>query len=63
MIRDTGYGWVCDNSDEGLFLDLAALVRNPSEIRSRHGALLGMTFDDKLAVAEFENVLIGGERQ
>lgn len=61
MIEATGFGWVCDNTDDAIFEALCALLDDPRRIELRHDMLLGRNFDDKRAVERFEEVVDGGE--
>ena len=60
MIEKTGFGWVCDNTDDALCKALSSLLDDPLKIESRHEMLLGRAFDDEGAVERFEEVLAGG---
>lgn len=60
MVEDAGYGWVCDNTDEGILSSLASLVQDPDLLEERSAALRGMAFDDGIAIAQFEKLISGG---
>lgn len=60
MIEDTGYGWVCENTEEGIYQALSWLARTPSEVLARHGKLCGMVFSDSAALADFDANAVGG---
>ena len=57
MVEKTGYGWICENSVEGISAALAALVRQPDKIQEAKERLAGRTFDNGEAVAQFEAFL------
>lgn len=61
MVEKTGYGWVCDNTDEAIKEALSYLAARPHLIDQRHRALLGLTFDDALARQRFLDVALGGD--
>lgn len=61
MIEKTGFGWVCDNTDDALCKALCSLLDDPWKIELRHGMLLGRTFNDNSAAESFEESLAGGE--
>ena len=60
VIEKTGFGLVCDNTDDALCKALSSLLDDPLKIESRHEMLLGRAFDDEGAVERFEEVLAGG---
>lgn len=60
MVEDAGYGWVCDNTDEGILSSLASLAQDPDLLEERSAALRGMAFDDGIAIAQFEKLISGG---
>ena len=57
MITDTGYGWVCDNSVEGMRGALEELIRSPEDLRQKRQALSRMSFDNTLAISGFEQLI------
>ena len=61
MIENTGYGWVCDNTDDALYEALRSLLDDYRKIELRHDILLSTAFDDNYAVECFEETLAGGE--
>ena len=58
MIADTGFGWVCGNSVEGLAQKLTELLEDPIQLHDRSQALSALHMDNEKAVAQFA-ALIG----
>ena len=54
MIARNGFGWVCDNSVEGLYLALEELLTEPDALEKRKNYLLTVRPDNEAATACFE---------
>lgn len=57
MISETGYGWVCENSDESLTITLKKILQHPSIIERKHEFLLNVSFNDQNSKDEFERLI------
>lgn len=57
LIRPSGYGWVCDNSVEGLHAGLEELTAHPGRLEEKRRELSERTFNNARAVARFERLL------
>lgn len=57
MISDTGFGWVCENSVEGIRDGLRALIYDPQLLAERTEYLSARTFDNERALAGFDALL------
>ncbi len=57
MVEQTGYGWVCDNSEAGLQQGIKRLIRNPDVIVERALFLRSLTFNNDVAVQQFLDLL------
>ena len=53
MVETSGYGWVCENSVDGMAEGLRHLLENPSEIEKKACFLRSVTFNNDYAVAQF----------
>lgn len=53
LVADTGYGWVCDNSVEGIRSALEELLRKPEMLFEKRRELEQRSFDNDLAVEQF----------
>lgn len=53
MVTQTGYGWVCENSLEGIREGLANLIEKPELRKVRKATLAGMAFSNEEAAADF----------
>lgn len=57
MIEQTGCGWVCENSEEGLAEALAELLADPSKIFQKKAELLSSNMTNEEAIAQFEAII------
>ena len=57
MIEDSGYGWVCENSVEGLRKGLEMLISEPDLLREKSKFLNTLHFDDSEAAGQFKAML------
>lgn len=57
MITDAGFGWVCDNSAEGICSALEALLRSPETLASKRRELKEKTFDNTIAADQFRRLV------
>lgn len=57
MIRDTGFGWVCENSEAGMYRELKALLADPSAIQKKTAWLSEQTLSDEAAVSQFSALI------
>ena len=53
MVEDTGYGWVCENSQEGLEKGISYALRQKGEILEKKKWLLRQQFDNEQAKSRF----------
>lgn len=53
MIEQTGYGWVCGNSETAMQEALTALVAEPIRLRQMKNSLQQMQIDDQTAMLRF----------
>lgn len=53
MIEETGYGWVCDNSEEALKNALAALLQEPAVLEKVTAYLQQTQMDNEAAISQF----------
>lgn len=56
-ILDTGFGWVCDNSEEGIASLLRELLTHPQDLAEKRAELTKHVFDNSQALAGFEAVI------
>ncbi len=61
MVAQSGFGWVCENSVDGLSKGLSALLSEPALLRERAVALANAAFDDREAVEAFHRAVVCGE--
>lgn len=54
MIGQTGYGWICGNSEEGLQRELQMLLTHPEWIKEKKAFLLEQKMENTLALMQFE---------
>lgn len=59
MVEETGFGWVCENSIEGIAEGLRELVKKPWLLEERRAHLTKMHFDNEGAHAQFEELVDG----
>ena len=57
MVTKRGFGWVCDNSEEGIASGIERLIGNAQLIYEKKAALRKMKFDNSAAVGEFEGII------
>lgn len=57
MIEDTGYGWVCENSVEGIRKGLEMLISEPDKLIGKQKFLSTLHFDDSEAAGQFKAML------
>lgn len=55
MVEDTGYGWVCENTQAAMEQAVTALLAQPDELRRKQQQLPPIALDNSRAVAEFAN--------
>ena len=63
MIESTGYGWVCENSEEGIRNGLLAILKHPSLIREKKTELLNRKFTDRKAVQRFSDLMTACKKE
>lgn len=59
MVRDTGFGWVCPNTQEGITQGLQRLLDAPQMLRTQREALDGAAFDAAEARRKFSELIDG----
>lgn len=57
MIEQTGFGWVCQNSEEAMRESLTELLHNPSKLYEAKRCLLQRTMNNKTAVSQFAKLI------
>lgn len=57
MVEQTGYGWVCENSQSGITAGLDKLLDDPELLRQRKERMCAVQADNTAAVAAFCNVI------
>jgi len=61
MVAKSGFGWVCDNSIDGLVTELSALLDDPALLKEKAAGLAAAVFDDHEAVEAFHRAVVCGE--
>lgn len=59
MVQDTGFGWVCPNTQEGITQGLRRLLDEPQMLQTQREALDGVTFDVTEARRKFSELING----
>ena len=57
MIEDTGYGWVCGNSEESMLRSLKMIVSDRSVLEEKQGVLAEMAWSNDAALTNFADLL------
>lgn len=57
MIEDTGFGWVCENSQEGITQMLDMLLSQPALLQEKKQQMRSAPVDNQRALAAFQNVI------
>jgi len=57
MVMDDGAGWVCENSEQGIYSSLKMLLNHPEIIVKCREELLSRIYDNKKAIEEFHQLL------
>ena len=57
MVEDTGYGWVCQNSVEGITEKVRELLADRNEILRKSIFLQQSAFDNRIALVQFDELL------
>lgn len=57
MICESGFGWVCENTEEGMAELLRELICSSDIIKEKKCFLAGKEFDNNTAVAQFERII------
>lgn len=57
MIEDTGYGWVCENSEEDLLLALTAILSSSEKIKEKALCLSALKHDNCVAQQQFDKII------
>ena len=61
MVHDTGFGWVCPNTQAGITQGLRQLLDAPQKLRAQREALDGVAFDAAAARRKFSELINGYE--
>lgn len=61
MVQDTGFGWVCPNTQAGITQGLRQLLDAPQMLRAQREALDGVAFDAAAARRKFSELINGYE--
>lgn len=59
MVQDTGFGWVCPNTQAGITQGLRRLLDAPQMLRAQREALDGVAFDAAAARRKFSELING----
>lgn len=59
MVKDTGFGWVCPNTQAGLTQGLRRLLDAPQMLRTQREVLGGVAFDVTAAKRKFSELING----
>ena len=59
MVQDTGFGWVCPNTQAGITQGLRQLLAAPQTLQVQREALDGVTFDAAEARRKFSELIDG----
>ena len=57
MIQEKNFGWICDNSNEGILKILLYIINNPKEIAKKKELLKDYTFDNSIAIQQFDDII------
>lgn len=57
MIEDTGFGWVCENTEEAMVEELKTLLADPKVLTEGKQRLIRTKIDNDAAVAAFERLI------
>lgn len=57
MVEEAGYGWVCENSEEGMTGALRGLMHQTSQIEERRNYLQNLSYGNESALAAFYRLL------
>lgn len=57
MVAQTGYGWVCENSTEGIRAGLSELLEKPELLHERAAFLKNAVFDNTAALSHFQTLM------
>lgn len=58
MVAETGYGWVCDNSVDGIRDGIAALLSNSDRLQSKKAFIRTAEFDNRNARRQFSELVL-----
>lgn len=61
MVAQSGYGWVCENSIEGIRAGLSALLDDLQKLREKQAFLQNLSFDNEIALTHFRALIKEGE--
>ena len=61
MVEKTGYGWVCENSVDGICETLKNLLEEDELLEKRKNELMNISFDNTLAMEQFAQLLHGAK--
>lgn len=59
MVKDTGFGWVCPNTQAGITQGLRQLLDAPQMLQTQREALGGVAFDVTAAKRKFSELING----
>lgn len=62
MVKDTGFGWVCPNTQAGITQGLRRLLDEPQMLQTQREALDRVTFDVTEARRKFSELINGYEQ-
>lgn len=57
MVAQTGFGWVCDNSEAGIKTGIEALLSEPELVENKKAYLQSVRFDNALALDQFSGLI------
>lgn len=58
MVSMTGFGWVCENSDNGITTGISKLLSDPPILRERKMFLQNKEFDDDIVRKQFSKLVL-----
>lgn len=59
MVQNTGFGWVCPNTQEGIAQGIARILADPQMLRKKRNGLCAAVFDNTEARRGFSELING----
>lgn len=57
MICETGFGWVCENSEDGIRKEILRLAGSRNEVKCKREFLRTQRFDNAVAIKQFSELI------